>query len=166
MDWFYSDEGAEISNYGWVEGETYDVVDGEKRINEFYGLRDENNNANRGLYTTDLDFGLVYINIATEVYTDKQMAAVKAWTPDPEYPKAIYYGLPTAAALTSEESEAVTTLLSDLSTYVETTVMRWYHLDDELNDDTWNTFVSTCEGMHLDEILETYTAAYERYLVR
>lgn len=33
MDWFYSEEGAEISNYGWVENETYYVENGEKYIN-------------------------------------------------------------------------------------------------------------------------------------
>lgn len=166
MDWFYSDEGAQISNYGWVEGETYNVVDGEKYINDFYQAKDENNVANRGLYTTDQDFGLIFPNLSTDVAPDVQKAASEMWTPDADYPAAIYMSLPTAVRLTAAESEDLSSSIADLETYIETTVMRWYCLEDELNDTTWSEYVSTCESMKLDNIRSVYQAAYEKYLAK
>ena len=41
LDWMYSDEGADIINYGWIEGETYTVENGIKLINEFYSANNE-----------------------------------------------------------------------------------------------------------------------------
>jgi putative aldouronate transport system substrate-binding protein len=34
----------------------------------------------------------------------------------------------------------------------------------EINDANWNTYLAELEKMGLDEVLEVYTAAYERYL--
>ena len=33
----------------------------------------------------------------------------------------------------------------------------------ELNDDTWNEFVDTCNSMGLPEIIEVYQNAYDEY---
>ena len=35
--------------------------------------------------------------------------------------------------------------------------------ESELNDDTWNAFVSDVEAMGLDELQSFYEAAYSRY---
>ena len=69
-------------------------------------------------------------------------------------------------ALTAQESEAITTHISDLDTYIETTVYAWMNLGAELTDETWTEFVSTCQSFQLEEILSTYTTAYARYLAK
>lgn len=166
MDWFYSDEGADCANMGFEEGELYDVIDGKKQINANYEVRDEGNVPMKNIYTHDGDFGLVYPNMRYEVADEQAKAAYDLWATGDSSESAIYTSLPTTVALTAQESEAITTHLSDLDTYIETTVFAWMNLGAELTDDSWNEFVSTCQSFRLEEILSTYTTAYERYLAK
>lgn len=164
MDWFYSKEGADCANFGFEEGEVYDVVDGQKQINSRYEERNENNVQMKNIYTDDGDFGLVYPNLRYTVADEPAKEAYDLWATGDSPQSAIYTALPATVALTSDESEAVTTHLGDLSTYIETTVSTWMCLGDELTDESWNTFVANCQGFQLDSILSAYTAAYQRYL--
>ena len=164
MDWFYSKEGADCANFGFVEGEVYDVVDGEKQINSHYEERNETNVQMKNIYTDDGDFGLVYPNLRYAVADAPAKNAYDLWATGDSTESAIYTSLPSTVALTSEESEAVITHLGDLGTYIETTVSTWMCLGAELTDESWNEFVTTCQGFQLDEILSAYTAAYQRYL--
>ena len=164
MDWFYSKEGADCANFGFEEGEVYDVVDGQKQINSRYEERNENNVQMKNIYTDDGDFGLVYPNLRYTVADEPAKEAYDLWATGDSSQSAIYTALPATVALTSDESEAVTTHLGDLSTYIETTVSTWMCLGDELTDESWNTFVANCQGFQLDSILSAYTAAYQRYL--
>ena len=67
-DFFYSDEGFIVCNYGWEEGETYEIVDGQPVPNDFFNERDpELDVANKSLYTSDGDFGYVYPNFNFDV---------------------------------------------------------------------------------------------------
>ncbi len=164
MDWFYSTEGADCANFGFEEGEVYDLVDGQKQINDHYEEKNQTNVQMKNIYTHDGDFGLVYPNLRYAVADEAARAAYDLWATGDSTESAIYTSLPTAVALTSEESEAVMTHLNDMGTYIETTVSTWMCLGAELTDDSWNQFVSTCQGFQLDEILSAYTAAYQRYL--
>ena len=164
MDWSYSDEGAEICNYGWVEGETYYVEDGKKYVTTFYQEPSDYGFGNKSFYTADGDFGLIYPNVTYEVSGDVERNATDLWTPDPDNDAAIYYYMPDAARLTADEAAEVTTLEADLETYVDSAILRWMSGLDELNDETWNAFVADCSSMQLDTIQAAYEAAFERYL--
>lgn len=162
MDWFYSDEGADCANLGFVEGEVYDVVNGKKQINDNYEAKNESNVQMKNIYTHDGDFGLVYPNLRYDVADDAAKQAYDLWATGDSTNSAIYTSLPTTVALTADESEAITTHLNDMETYIETTVSTWMCLGAELTDDSWNEFVSTCQTFQLDQILDTYTAASSR----
>lgn len=163
LDWFYSDEGALIANYGWVEGETYDVVDGQRLVNDFYDSRHEATSFSvKSIYTSDSELGLLFPNISYDVADDYQKAAMDMWETD--YSMAIYAALPGAVRLNSDESESLTGAITDLETYVESTVLSWMTCESELNDDTWADYLAQCEAMRLSEIKAGYEAAYERYL--
>lgn len=164
MDWFYSDEGADCANFGFVEGEVYELVNGQKQINDNYEAKNEGNVQMKNIYTHDGDFGLVYPNLRYAVADEAAKQAYDLWATGDSTNSAIYTSLPTTVALTADESEAITTHLNDLDTYIETTVSTWMCLGAELTDKSWDEFVSTCQGFQLDQILNTYTAAYERYL--
>lgn len=165
IDWMYSDEGAEIINFGWVEGETYEVIDGEKVITPFYSANDENYGCgNKSLYTNDRDFGYTYPNVALAVAQEIQITASNGWTVDTSNEAAIYLRLPDAVQLSSEESSELNLLISDLSTYIETTLLGWMNRTVEFGDAEWETFCNNCEGMSLADIQAGYEAAYERYL--
>lgn len=164
-DFFYSDAGFMACNYGWEEGETYEVVDGKPVPNEFFNERDpELQVANKSLYTADGDFGYVYPNFNFDIGSETMMEASELWTLPEEQPNALYTSLPGNMKLNAEETAKVATHLTDLQTYVESTVLLWMTGQTELNDSTWDEFVTNCQGMQLDTILEVYTEAYERYI--
>lgn len=165
MDWFYSPEGAELCNYGFVEDETYYIDGDQKFITPFFSATNENYNfGNKSLYTSDRDFGYVYPNLSYYVAAELQKRANDLWTPDYSNEAAIYLNLPGSVRLTSEESEQLTTLISDLDTYVQSTIFGWMNKSNEFSDAAWDEFVETCQSMHLDEIQAGYEAAYQRYL--
>ena len=164
MDFFYSDEGADAANMGWEEGLVFEIVDGEKRITTRYQEKNENDVEFKNLYTHDGDFALCYPNMRYDIATEDEKKMYDMWAADTTNEAAIYYSLPQAIALTSEESESITSALTDLETYVETTVFSWMALESDLTDATWEEFVATCESMRLAEIQETYEAAYQRYV--
>lgn len=165
-DFFYSDEGYRVCNYGWIEGETYEYDDDGNIIpNAFFNERDPDLDvANKSLYTSDSDFGYVYPNFNFDIGSETMMEAAKCWTLSEDQPSALYTTLPGNMKLNADESAQVSTRLADLQTHAETTILLWMTGQSELNDDTWNTFVSECEALSLDEILEVYTGAYERYI--
>lgn len=165
IDWMYSDEGADIINYGWVEGETYVVENGQKVVNSFYDETNEDYGCgNKSLYTNDRDFGYTYPNLTYAVAVDSQKNAVDGWTVDTSNAAAIYLRLPDAVRLNADESSELNTLISDLGTYVQTTMLGWMNGTVPFDDSEWETFCATCDEMSLADIRAGYEAAYERYL--
>lgn len=162
LDWLYSEEGLTLANYG-VLGKTYEIVDGTPKITPFYQESDETASvANKSLYTADGDFGLVLPNLNRDLAGATQLDAYDKWTSDSSAAK--YYSLPSAVALTAEESEAVSSLATDISTYVESQILKWFICEDDFSDTAWDNYVAQIEGMNLQRLKEVYTAAYLRYL--
>jgi ABC-type glycerol-3-phosphate transport system substrate-binding protein len=163
-DFFYSDYGYLVCNYGWVEGETYDIVDGKPIPNAFFDDRDPDINvAYKSLYTSDGDFGYVYPNFNFDTGSETLIEAAELWTLPEDQPNALYTTLPGNMKLNAKETEQASNALLDLQTYVESTVLLWMTGQTDLTDATWNDFVSNCQSMGLDDILAAYTSAYERY---
>ena len=165
-DFFYSDEGFLVGNYGWIEGETYERdADGNPIPNDFFNERDPDLDvANKSLYTTDSDFGYVYPNFNFDIGSATMMEAAECWTLPEEQPSALYTSLPGNMKLNADESSQVSTMLADLQTHVETTILLWMTGQTKLTDESWNTFVEECQSMNLDKILEVYTGTYQRYI--
>lgn len=163
-DFFYSDQGFLVGNYGWEEGETYEIVDGKPIPNDFFNERDPDLDvANKSLYTADSDFGYVYPNFNFDIGSGTMIEAAELWTLPEDQSAALYTSLPENMKLNAQETNQISSMLTDLQTYVESTVLLWMTGQNELNDQTWGDFVSRCQSMNLDEILAVYTEAYERY---
>lgn len=163
-DFFYSDTGYLATNYGWVEGETYEFVDGKPIPTAFFDERNADLGiANKSLYTSDGDFGYVYPNFNFDVGSDTLVAASELWDTPTDQPNALYTSLPENMKLTADESESIGSAYTDLQTTIESTVLKWMVGEAELTDQSWNDFVAQCQSMDLDRIIEVYTVAYERY---
>lgn len=164
-DFFCSDKGFLVGNYGWEEGETYEIVDGKPLPNDFFNQRDPDLDvANKSLYTSDSDFGYVYPNFNFDIGSETMIEASKLWTLPEDQPSALYTSLPENMKLNAQETNQISSMLTDLQTYVESTVLLWMTGQSELDDAAWDTFVSRCQSMNLEEILAVYTEAYERYI--
>lgn len=64
-----------------------------------------------------------------------QISAANGWTVDPSNEAAIYLRLPDAVRLNSEESNELNTLISDLSTYIQTTMLGWMNRTVAFSDE-------------------------------
>ena len=78
---------------------------------------------------------------------------------DPLLDSALY--LPNIS-LNADETETKTRVMSDIDTYVDEMVLKFIVGTEPL--DNWDTFVSTVEGMGLQEALDAMQSAYDRYM--
>ena len=164
LDWFYSTEGASAVNFGFNEGESYEVVDGVKQWLPFMTERDENLVNYEVIYSLDEGPGLQYVNKKSPVSEDYVLEAKEIWLSyDPE--KAVFSGVPTLT-FTAEESEDMGAVNSDISTYVSTEITKFMVGQTELNDETWAAYCQAVENLGLADVMEYYQAAYERYAHR
>ena len=161
LDWFYSTDGASAVNFGFVEGESYEVVDGVKQWLPFMTDRDENLVNYEVIYSLDEGPGLQLVNKKSPVSEDYVLEAKDIWLSyDPD--KAVYSGLPTLS-FTAEESEDMAATNVDIYTHVSTEISRFMMGENELNDETWAAYCESVESMGLAELTEFYQAAYDRY---
>lgn len=161
LDWFYSTDGASAVNFGFEEGESYEVVDGVKQWLPFMTERDENLVNYEVIYSLDEGPGLQLVNKKSPVSEDYVLEAKDIWlsyNPD----KAVFSGLPTLS-FTAEESEDMTAVNTDIYTHVATEISRFMMGENELNDETWAAYCKSVEDMGLATLTEFYVAAYERY---
>ena len=162
MDWFYSPAGSIMSNYGLLDV-TYNIVDGEPMINEFYQQRTDGI-FNRGLYTASGDFGLVWPNCSLTTAGEMEQAAMDGWTPK-EWDGYLYSNLPNIA-LTADESAAISNDWADIDTIVDSQFVSWVVGSEPLNDDTWEAFKSNVDAQGLEACKDAYSAAFERFMAK
>lgn len=160
MNFWYTEEGQMLSSWG-IEGVSFEYgEDGKPAYND--------------AVLNNPDFFMT--NFAIAYYTASQTPSMKDSTKDwanyrQESIDAILlwtessddaYVLPTNLSLTVDESERFTVIMTDINTYAEENVMKF--VTGELGFDNWDNFVGTIESMGIDEAIEIYQAAYDRYM--
>ncbi len=164
LDWFYSTDGASAVNFGFNEGESYEVVDGVKQWMPFMTDRDENLVNYEVIYSLDEGPGLQLVNKKAPVSEDYVIEAKEIWLSH-DQSKAVYSGMPTLA-FTAEESEDMSAVNTDISTHVSTEISLFMTGQKELNDANWEEYCQSVMDMGLEELMEYYAVAYERYQSR
>lgn len=162
IDYLFSEEGMILANWG-VEGQTYDVVNGEKVF------RDEILNDPMGFqigllinicpgFIRMIDWDVTYLS-----YNDAQKEAVEIWTSvfdssDKTFPRDY-------VTYTSDESETKAELESGIETYCEECRLKFIVGDLDIDAD-WDSYVSAVEDMGLEELMSIYQGAYDRYMAK
>ncbi len=161
INWFWTDEGIEASNYG-IEGETFNYVDGEVVytdliLNNPNGLNSTFNSCGLILF---FDFPFYYTN--TRLYatfdSQNQIDSQTIWRQDAT-DEMRYFG-----DLTVEESEIYGEYVSDIATYVDENISAFVVGDRPLEE--WDAFIAQIESMGIEHLVEVKQAAYDRYLAR
>ena len=166
FDFLYSDYGIQICNFGFDEGVSYEVLgDGSLQLLPAMLDRDENMVVGRMQYTMKEGPTFEYAKIELPVSSDFINNSYAAWG-DFDKDAAIYSTLPTGVALNDEENAVVAELMGDIETYVSTTTMQWMTCTAELNDESWDEYVSYIQDSGIDEVIAAYQSAYERYLTK
>ncbi len=164
LDWFYSTEGASAVNFGFNEGESYEVVDGVKQWLPFMADRNEDLVSYEVIYCLDEGPGLQLVNKKSPISADYILEAKELWLSH-DTSKAVFSGLPTLS-FTAEESEDMTAVNTDIYTFVATEIALFMTGQNELTDESWDAYCQAVEDMGLSELNEFYQAAYERYAQR
>ncbi len=166
-NFFWTTDGYYLGNYG-TEGESYHM-DGDTPVFDWdqpvtvTGRNAPNAEMAQQLFTM-IRFASFYVDNDMLLATFPQVGldAVDLWTidgstDDRNYPSAV------KNTFTTDESLEIANYESDLLTYAAEQCLKFLDGSVELNDDTWNEFVDTCNSMGLPEIIEVYQNAYDEY---
>ena len=67
--------------------------------------------------------------------------------------------------MTQEESSQYATLMADIDTFVKSSYGEWFNRSKNVAD-TWDSYISTLEGMGLADAVKLYQGAVDRYDAR
>jgi putative aldouronate transport system substrate-binding protein len=162
LDYWYTDEGSLLANYG-VEGVTFEYEDGTPVFTDLM-----TNNPDGIAFTLCMNRYVLFVgsfkndNTRSQVnYTEKQAELVDVWTQNPGDGSYVY---PTAVSLTTEESDAFTASYSDIATYVSSETLGFITGSVPLSD--YDSFCDNIRAMGIDELIDIYQAALDRYNAR
>lgn len=161
LDYAYSYAGSMASTYG-IEGESYEFVDGVPVIMDEVKKNDngwsEEQSISRWMlgsinYPNARDKHFYeQINLNEDYKVDIQ-TNWKLATDDILLPPLI---------LTTEEASTYSSLMADITTYVNECALNFIIGDMDLEKD-WDSYVANVEGMNIEGALACKKAAYERY---
>lgn len=169
-NYFWTTEGSLMVNYG-VEGESLYFEGDEPRFDWETPVTALDVHAPQADMALELftmkRFATSYMDNdrLLPLFTDVAMNAIDLWTmEDASCERMLPKKLTGKSVMTTEENEAIQEYEADLLTYASEHALQFLEGGTELNDETWNTYVSDIESMGLDKILEIYQAVYDDML--
>lgn len=162
FDYTYSDEGRELIYWG-VEGETFEVVDGEYQFTDVVNSSDlgvlnylNNYSANTSCYPSAMITVFYHATLSDKAREGNLSETELGQQYDIRMPALRY---------TEMEISEVNTILTDLNAYVDEYFAAFISGDkDPSNDDDWASYVAGFDGLRLDELMQYYSDAYARFL--
>lgn len=163
MDYFYSDEGAELYYMG-VEGETFEVVDGETDyVDDFYREDDEGNKTLDELAVLEKLAWVGSINgiLSADYFLGGESKApsmdaaerLEPYVPEEIWPRFTFDG---------DESRVIQAQGQDVAN-VSDEYRDQFIVGDKDIDADWDEYLDALNRSGLDEVIEVYQAAFERY---
>lgn len=161
-NYMFSEDGSMLASYG-IEGETFAYNDnGKPELTELI-MEDDTIGANQAveLYTTTVS-ALIDATRTSSAVTDFQIECYDLWTSNMDDA----YTLDTSVlALTTEEAEAINRVAGDIVTYLEEANVKF--ITGALNTESdYDAFLDTLEAMGIQDMIDAYQNAYDRYLSR
>lgn len=154
IDYLCSEDGIRLTNFG-IEGETYTMNDGTPVFTDT--IMQHPSGSSDGLR---LNVACVFAISDEAKYRNAQFKSKenqewdRIWTESTEQYNTIW-------SLTAEEEQQVSTIMNDISTYVQEETIK------AITDDTalanWDNTVKQIYSMGIEEALNIYQTGYERY---
>ncbi len=167
FDYLFTEPGGMLSVYG-IEGLSYELDEnGEPYLTDLIMNNPDGipTNAALGYWCNPGMPGLGDARRTEASYTDVQKSAAEVWA-------SAYTGSSATVgvdglSLTEEEKDAISVYISDMKTYADEWINNVIFNDGDLSDAAIAGFRAYLQDtMHLDEILEVYNTAYERFQSR
>lgn len=157
-DWWYSEEGSLLANYG-VEGEGFEYDEnGNPAYTELvtdngsYSMRDA-----RLIYSSnDTITCIVDVHAADTGYAVEDREAPEIWNTG----RDDAYSIPSTVSMTAEETTEANNIYSDIETTCMEYIAKFINGDKDLSE--WETMVETIKTMGIDDYLAIYQEAYDR----
>lgn len=161
LDFYYTKEGILLANYG-IEGVSLGYNDaGEPMLTdtvlnnpEFPMISFATTYYTLACAATVSDFDKMH-----PAYSEANLAAMETWTSTVDD----LYTMPSTVELDYDESTEYSEIWSDLSTYAETEVFKFVMGEYNFEED-WDNFMNTIEEMGLQDCIDLYQGAYDRYV--
>lgn len=164
LDYAYTFAGSMNSTYG-IEGKSYDFVDGYPTIRNEVKASDKGWNEEESMSRWML--GAINYPNARDDRFYKQINLNEPYKVDIQtnWMKAQEDITMPPLAFTADENSIFTTVMADVSTYVQENSLKFIIGALDLDAD-WENFVSTIEGMKVEDARLAKVSAYQRYLDR
>ncbi len=163
MDYFFTDEGAMLANYG-IEGDTYTLDENGDPVFTDKMLNNPDYTFAQAISSFTLPpstFSVKYDwHRETLLIPEKDVASFDVWGATGED-----WVILQKLSLNSDEKLERGSIMTDIETFAkeQTTQMITGVLDVETN---WDSYISTIQSMGIDRATEISQAAYDRYLQR
>ena len=163
LDYHFSEDGSILCQYG-IEGEGLEYKDGKPNYSDLISNNPEGLSTDNALNAYAINMNMFASNGTTlrAAYDEVQQEALNAWNDKREVTKSSFTNLFT---LDADETATVQRYYADISTYVAEQVGKFLIGEADI-DENWDTFVETVESMGIDEVIDAYTTAGERYFGR
>lgn len=163
LDYHFSEEGSILCQYG-LEGEGLVYKDGKPDYSELISNNPDGLSTDNALNQYAININMYAKDYATlrAAYSDTQRAALDAWNSNREVTKSSFVSLFT---LSTEETDTVQQYYTDISTYVSEQVGLFLVGDNDI-EGNWDSFVETVESMGIEDVIDAYASAGDRYFGR
>jgi putative aldouronate transport system substrate-binding protein len=113
--------------------------------------------------TQALIYNLMYMQPCHADYTKYNISTLTTWKDFADVWASADndYKLPTLS-LTAEEEEVYSAANSDVETYMDEVIIKFIIGDMDI-DAEWDTYLQTMESLGVQDMIDTYNAAYTRY---
>lgn len=161
-DYFYSDEGNLLKNFG-IEGETYTMVDGYPKYTDLIMKNPDGLSIGQAIskYTRAAtpSPGLIDRRYHEQYYdVQQQKDAMNLWDSIADY--ALETTMPQVTP-TVDEAEELSVITSSVNSYVDEMFVRFVLGTEPMEN--YDTFLSQIKGMRIERAVEIYQAALKRY---
>ena len=166
IDYLFTDDGAILSSYG-IEGLTFEYEDGKPELSDLV-LKNPDGmpaRAAMGYYTNPGLPGMIDPDRSHKYWNDTQKSGYGIW--ESAYTGSSMTFPKDALSLTSDEQDSISVYYADMVTYATEWANGVVFGDTQLTDAEIASFQDTMRTtMHIDEIVDVYAAAYERFMAR
>lgn len=163
LNYFFTEDGAVMANYG-IEGYSFnydkngEVEYTELLTNSEYQL---SMRALHGLYSWNLFPYMIYSDAMYPMYTEEVLEALEIMSTDGITAEHYY---PSAISLTTAQSDAIITTVTDVATYSQEQLLKFMVGDLAITDENWDAYVNQLYAYGLQDAIDVYQEAYDAYI--
>ncbi len=168
LDYWYTDEGSLLGNYG-IEGKSYTMVDGKPKLTELITKNDQGMDIMAAMirYCNQIS---PYISDPTKMmagYTEEEAAAGDIWKENCDGRNMIgdgNFNTIDFAQLNAEEASQYANIMGDIKTYSSEMILKFVTGKEPLSN--FDAFVAKLKELKVEETIKLKQAAYDRFMSR